>query len=372
MSFRFLHSADWQIGKPFARYGQTGALLRAARLDAIDRLAQAARQRGAFHVLVAGDVYDTETPDALTRRGPVERMRRHSDLHFWLMPGNHDPHRPGGLWQKLATDGLPSNVHLMLEAAPVTIAPNVVVLPAPLTTKHETRDLTAWWDKAATALGVVRIGLAHGGVREFRSEGESPNKIDPERKASAGLAYLGLGDWHRTQEVRPGLWYAGTPEPDRHNSQTEGAALLVELHQDGTLSGVERLLTGYHQWAEQILPVTDLQSLQDGIDQLVDRLGPRHVVRLRVEGMLDFAGHQVLEDALERLGAHVTHLEASRDDLAVRPSQDELEAVDFDGILRSVADDLLAEDTPLAQAALLRLWTLTQGPDRQPPVGSRS
>ena len=50
-------------------------------------------------------------------------------------------------------------------------------------------------------------------VVNFGSEGEATNPIDPARPAKAGLAYLGLGDWHRTLQVGPALWYAGTPEP---------------------------------------------------------------------------------------------------------------------------------------------------------------
>ena len=59
---RFIHTADWQIGKVFRRFGEREALFRQARLDAIDALGALAMREEAAHVLVAGDVYDMETP----------------------------------------------------------------------------------------------------------------------------------------------------------------------------------------------------------------------------------------------------------------------------------------------------------------------
>ena len=43
---RFLHTADWQIGKPFLRFGEKAEALRAARLDAVERLGELAVAEG--------------------------------------------------------------------------------------------------------------------------------------------------------------------------------------------------------------------------------------------------------------------------------------------------------------------------------------
>ena len=93
---RFIHTADWQIGKPFKQFGDRESVLRQARLVAIENIGQLAAKEGAAHVLVAGDVYDTEAPTPRTLLEPVERMRRFSDVQWHLLPGNHDPHRPKG------------------------------------------------------------------------------------------------------------------------------------------------------------------------------------------------------------------------------------------------------------------------------------
>ena len=67
MQFAFVHTADWQIGKRFGAFPpEKAAVLREERLRAVERVAEAARAAGAAAVLVAGDVFDSETvSDAL-------------------------------------------------------------------------------------------------------------------------------------------------------------------------------------------------------------------------------------------------------------------------------------------------------------------
>jgi DNA repair exonuclease SbcCD nuclease subunit len=71
---RVIHSADWQIGKVFRQFGAKEESLRQARLGAIERLGAHAKSNGVHHILVAGDVYDTEAPNSHTLRAPIERM----------------------------------------------------------------------------------------------------------------------------------------------------------------------------------------------------------------------------------------------------------------------------------------------------------
>jgi ribosomal protein S3AE len=53
---KIIHTADWQIGKPFAGIEDDykRALVRKERIDAVDRIADVAREEGAGLVLVAG------------------------------------------------------------------------------------------------------------------------------------------------------------------------------------------------------------------------------------------------------------------------------------------------------------------------------
>jgi hypothetical protein len=240
---RFIHSADWQIGKVFKQFGAKEESLRQARLNVIERLGDLALTNGARHVLVAGDVYDSDAPSPVRLRAPIERMKPFAEVHWHLLPGNHDPHRPEGVWDRLLQIGLPENVHLHLMPGAAALDERAFLLPAPLARKAESGDVTAWMDGATTPPGALRIGLAHGSVTNFGSEGEATNPIDPARPKSAGLEYLALGDWHRTLQIGPAAWYAGTPEPDRAGGQEEGTALLVDIPAAGASAAVAPITT---------------------------------------------------------------------------------------------------------------------------------
>ncbi|NJM35985.1 MAG: DNA repair exonuclease, partial [Rhodomicrobium sp.] len=335
---RFIHTADWQIGKAFKQLGEKEPVLQAARLDVIETIGQLAEEQGAANVLVAGDVYDTDSPSPTTLRAPLERMRRFPKIAWHLIPGNHDPHRPQGVWQRVRATGLPANIHLHLERAPVEIAPHVTLLPSPLFRKTEAGDVTAWMDAAATPEGAARIGLAHGSVTGFGTEGDAGNPIAPDRPAKAGLAYLALGDWHRTQRISGTVWYSGTPEPDLIDSQEDGTALLVELAGPSALPNVTPHITGRYLWKS----AEDMVGGDDDLAGLEKRLRAlpspsRTLLRLTLRGSLSLSGHARLDDCLAGIEAAFFSLTVQREALAVTPAEADLEAIAFDGVLSEAA-----------------------------------
>lgn len=344
---RFIHTADWQIGKVFKQFGSKEETLRQARLTAIERLGALARSCEASHILVAGDIYDNEAPNVITLRAPIERMKPFTGIHWHLLPGNHDPHRPEGVWDRVAQLGLPPHIHIHSKPEPFALSDGAFLLPSPLVRKNEYTDLTEWMDSAATPPGALRIGLAHGAVVNFDSESEAANSIDAARPSKAGLDYLALGDWHRTCQVAPAVWYAGTPEPDRAGGQERGTALLVNLQGNGSPPSVTPLSTGTYQWLTRTEKLSDEAELVDIERRLrAEQDLARLVLRLRLEGALALAAHAELQRLLIDLEAAVFHLDVNETALGVRPTQADLETIDFDGVLRRSADRLkaLADD----------------------------
>ena len=373
---RFIHSADWQIGKVFKQAGDKEAVLQAARLDVIETIGALAIREGAAHVLVAGDVYDTDSPKPANLRAPLERMRRFDKVSWHLLPGNHDPHRPQGLWDRMLATGLPANIHLHLDRRPIEIAPSVVLLPSPLFRKTEAGDVTAWMDDAATPEGALRIGFAHGSVTGFGIEGDAGNPIDPARPARAGLAYLALGDWHRTQQISPSVWYSGTPEPDLIDSQQDGKVLVVDCAGPGATPEVTEQTVGCYVWRsieETLAGDDDLGLLEARLRALPDP--PRTVLRLALRGALSLSGHAALEERLAGLEAAFFWLTTRREELSTTPTAADIEALDFDGVLSQVRQRLQARagDTALAlsdrktaEGALIELYgALTRAPRKR-------
>jgi DNA repair exonuclease SbcCD nuclease subunit len=365
---RVLHTADWQIGKPFLRFGEKSERLRAARLDAIENLGRLAQAEGVAHILVAGDVFDSEAPSRETLHAPIERMRAFSGIIWHLLPGNHDPHRPGGVWDRFRAIGHPDNLIVHVSTEPCALDPTCWLLPAPLTNKAETRDLTLAMESTPTPSGAIRIGLAHGTVVDFSgSDGDASNPIDPARPDRAGLSYLALGDWHRTQQINDRVWYAGTPEPDRHGSQTVGRALLVTIDAERAVPHIEERNTGTFCWQAADIAFTEPQQLSDFEAALRRDAEPlsRLILKLALSGAASLTVRKIIDEWIERLQAAVCHLDIDDSLLRVRPEDTDLESIDFDGVLRKVAEHLRNQindmtlpeaDRRVAEDALVTLY----------------
>ena len=368
MRFVFVHTADWQIGKRFGAFpSEKAAVLREERLRAVDRVAEAARAAGAETVLVAGDVFDSETiSDALTGT-LLSRLKAHPKLSWHLLPGNHDPARAGGVWEAIVGAGLPANVVVHTEPRPAELAPGVVLLPAPLTAKSTSRDPTAWMDAAATPAGTLRVGLAHGSVQGFGSEGDADVAIDPARAKAAGLSYLALGDWHGTTSISERVWYAGTPEPDRFPDNEPGHALVVTIEGASAAPKVERVATKHFTWARRQQTVENAQGL-DAVEAEFAQLGSaasRWLIDLRLQGMVTLFERAAIEARLSQLATQVFHLEAGLAGLHTKTAASDLEALGS-GVLGTVAQRLKTEaeggggQAEVAERALRKLFSIAR------------
>ena len=368
MGFRFIHTADWQIGKVFRFVdGAEMGGLQLARLEAITLIGKLADEHHVRHVLVAGDVYDHATPSTHTRNQVVERMRAYTSVQWHLLPGNHDPYQPNGLWDQLRRRGLPDNIHAHTESAGAIIEQDAaVLLPAPLQHRRTLNDPTAWMDNQPSEAGLIRIGLAHGAVFGFdTSEEQRANPIDPTRPQLARLDYLALGDWHGELQVNERCWYSGTPETDSFQTRGRGTALLVEIDGPNELPQVTPLSTGQYRWEslnERVEVLEDVSLLDHKLRNLSGDLN-HTLVDLRLSGALSLADLLHFEERIvEGAAAALYHLRIDREQLFPEPTDDDLDSIDPGGIVRAAADRLRAtieaggSDADLARAALHRLY----------------
>lgn len=364
MTFRFLHTADWQLGKSFANVpGDAGALLRQARFDAVRRLASLAHERGCHAVLVAGDAFDSAWPDARTLHGAIGAMRGFTGPWI-ILPGNHDPGGASDLWERVATLAGDLDLRLALKPAPMVLVDGrATVLPAPLSNRHAFEDPTAWMDSAETPAGSLRIGLAHGSVRDFGASEASPNLIDPARADKARLNYLALGDWHGLIEINPRTYYSGTPEPDRFSENDPGNALIVELAND-TPPNIEPVPTAAFGWQKLNL------SLADGAAAAVDRAErlvkssptpDKMLLALTLEGSIDLAGRAELQAAIDDWSARIAYLQVDDRGLRDAPSEADLAMLaQGSGVVAATASRLAGDETEQAALALRYLYDLAQ------------
>lgn len=330
---RFIHTADWQLGKPFGSFdGETRAALTEARFDAIGAVGSTAAAHNSQHVLVAGDVFDTEGPDDRTIVQALARMEGFA-CRWWLLPGNHDFARNGGLWDRVRSRQ-PKNVTVLAEREPVEMEEGVWLLPAPLIHRHTLDDPTAALDAMETPGSRLRIGLAHGSIRDFSTQGDAKNLIAPDRAARANLDYLALGDWHGTLKVDARTWYSGTPETDRFQRDEPGQCLIVDLA-PGTQARVEVHRTGRFQWLTRSWTVDDGDAFESECDALLGDCKPETTLaRLTLAGLVALSDKVAMTTRIEDdLRHRLRHLEVRDGDLVARPTDDDLSSLEAEGML---------------------------------------
>ncbi|MDX9700553.1 MAG: DNA repair exonuclease [Rhodocyclaceae bacterium] len=339
---RFIHTADWQIGRQYSRFAPDSAhALAEARLTTVERIASLASEEKVDAVLVAGDVFDTQTVADLTLRRLFNALAPYSGP--WVMiPGNHDAALAESVWTRaLRLGAVPANVHLALVPGVIELPEaGVAILAAPLTQRHTHGDLTAWFDGADTGPGLARIGLAHGSVEGVLAEDiDSPNPIAADRTARARLDYLALGDWHGAKRIDERTWYSGTPEQERFKDNGAGQVLLVTIEAPGALPQVEARPVGqfpWHQWRIDLTVATDL----DQFIQQLESLLPHSVLDLHITGQLDLSGHQRLQNALSVAEARQRSLTWDTADLRLEPTDEDIAALHADGFVGEVLAEL--------------------------------
>ena len=374
MTVRLLHTADWQLGKPFHGIdGDAAAILREARFAAVRRLAALAAEHAVDAVLVAGDAFDGNlVPDRVVDAmlGCLEGF-----TGPWVfLPGNHDPRLTECVWTRLRRrPGERTDVVLIEAPQPLPLAGGrLVVLPAPLLAKRTYEDLTAWMKGCGTPAGAVRVGLAHGSIQEHLPPGVEPsNPIEADRASSARLDYLALGDWHGTKRIDERTWYAGTPEPDRHHDNEPGHALLVEIDGPGAVPRVTRLATALHRWRALEVAFTGLGP-GEAAAYLAARLEAvevrqETVLALRLTGTVSLADRTAVDEILERAAARFRYLEVDDEGLLLEPGPADFADLRDGGVLDRVldrlADELGAGDPALRERAALALrlfWSLAR------------
>lgn len=363
MGVRFIHTADWQLGKPFGRfYDALSGRLSVERQEAITRIAAAARANKAPHVIVAGDVWDNAAPNNAVLRQPLDIISEHPDITWWLMPGNHDVDGADSLWDRVAAIA-PDNLRVLRTADPIEMAAGAWLLPAPWQRLHHGRDLTDWMDSAETPDGAVRIGVAHGSIKTFgtKHEGQSSDESDavipPDRAARATLDYLALGDWHARAAINSRTHYPGTPEPDRFKVGARGQVLLVEIDAPGAEPRVTDIQTAAFDW-----PVIDVRFRVGGMEETLKTItdsvqtgrAERHTLaEITVSGETTVQEWTAFETFIEDLSGRCAHLDLrGASTVTLKVVAEDIEALDAQGSVRQTAEALKArrEDPALSQA----------------------
>ncbi len=354
MTFRFLHTADWHIGKSFGGFSaDKRALLSDARMSMIERIANLAARLDIEHVFVAGDVFDSpKLADSIIRQ-TMHRLGQFKNVHWHLLPGNHDPAGERGIWDRVETLGRPSNVFVSIEPEVVTLRPDVALLTAPISNARSMEDPTARFASMPARQGAIRIGLAHGSVQQFGrgNDEEASILIAADRAERDGLDYLALGDWHGHKKISDRTNYSGTPEPENFVDNEPGFVLSVAIDGEGDVPRVERHQTGLYTWSRldyAFSGVAGPSGLLDALHDVKDN-GLRNLSRVRLSGTVSLSEAAALRTRLDELADIAFYLDINWDnvELAVGSADGELFV---DDRLSQLAEKLGRDDQDVADA----------------------
>ena len=368
MALRFIHASDLHIGRKFANIpqppdGNIRGRLMEARHGVISKLAQAAYDQGAEHILLAGDTFDTATPSPTVIRQALSAMGETPKVTWWLLPGNHDNLRDAEpLWEAIQRDA-PTNVVALMDAMPHDLGETATLLPCPIAYRSGASDPSEPLATMASDEGKLRIGLAHGGVTDFTDSGEA---ISADRDRTAQLDYLALGDWHGRLAVSDRVQYSGSPEQDRFKHGRRGVCLCIALDGPGAPPQVEEIETGTFLWSDAELSLHPRQDAAAALNAILPTTGRRDLLlRVRATGWAGLPDQEDLRKAAETCAPDFAHFELKTEALSTQYETADLDEIDRGGALRLAADRLLEEaeaenlsqeDREVAADALARLY----------------
>ena len=327
---RFVHTADWQLGKaPHYLAVEARARFSAARLDVISTIGELAVQEHCGFVVVCGDVFESNHIDRQMLVRALEKMRASPQISFYLLPGNHDPLNASSIFQSPTfKDHRPGNVTVLDATDLVEAAPGVELVAAPWRNKRPLTDLVDDACQGLEPTDAVRIAVGHGALDAMWPGANNPAHISLQRLEegieSGLIHYVALGDRHSTTATgRTGrVWYSGAPEPTDFDEEDPGNVLVVELDRERV--HVDSRQVGIWQFERRHWELgtgADLDALEDWLTGLTDK--ERTIVRVDLTGQVSVAQKVRLDKMLE----HHTDLLGSLD---IRNGQDPLAVIPDD------------------------------------------
>ena len=373
---RFVHSADWQLGRaPYFLSEEARARFSAARVEVIGAIAKLAVQEGCDFVVVCGDVFESNHIDRQVLVRALDKMRAAAGVEFFLLPGNHDPLDASSIFRSPTfKEHGPSNVTVLDGSEPVQAAPGVELIAAPWPNKRPLTDLVGEACESLETTDGFRVVCGHGAVDAMWPEVKDPAHISlerlEERIESGVIHYVALGDRHSTTDVGDTgkVWYSGAPEPTDFDEIEPGNALVVDLDRERVRvdrRGVGTWRFEHRDW--ELGTDLDIDALRDWLESPDNK--ERSIMRASLRGQVSVAQKARLDQMIDHYTDLLGGLEVrdGESGLAVIPDDADLDDFGVSGYAREALSDLSemaqsGDQAVIAQDALALLYRLTRVP----------
>ncbi len=228
--FKFVHTADWQLGAP----NQPLACQRP-----LAALVAAARAAQTQFIICAGDIFHKHNPDQQTKDYLLQTLLEHQDIFFAFLSGNHDYTSRDRTYTSLhyiallAKSKKITNAWVLEPNRSIAFKEVILWAPAnwedikqPLPFQKNGKHIIALWHGIVPGLN-IKNGIFDADVQQDSAAALQANAID----------YVALGDVHKQFQVNPRCYYSGALTQTSYVDDL--GALLVTL--DGTDYKVQKL-----------------------------------------------------------------------------------------------------------------------------------
>ncbi len=316
---RLLHTADVHLGARHADLGEQAAAQRERQFAAFRATVDLAVEERVDAVLIAGDLFDSNTQPRRSVERAAAELRRLADaaIRTVVIPGTHDVYDGASVYRAYdlaALAGLPADTDRLAVLTPDR--PDVVLGPLDLAvharvfaTKRAPRSPLAGFDVAGDDRASWHVGMVHGSLLIPGRTEHDEVVFTSEEVAATHLDYLALGHWHSTQRGQAGatLWaYSGAPEPVAVDQDRAGNVLLVTLAErdGGRHVDVEERRVGRTRFDRLDVDAAAVGSQPALVERLAALADPDLVLDVRLIGVrpddLDLAPDEVERELAER------------------------------------------------------------------------
>lgn len=304
---KVIHCADVHLDSKLSANldGRNARLRQQEILNTFLRMIDYAAQNGVSAILIAGDLFDTGRARAGTRNAVEDAIRKHPDIDFYLLRGNH-----GAAGLPDASEEAPENLKLFGEEWTSYVlnpegAGNIVLTGAELTAEGAGRlygGLVLDYDK-------FNIVMLHGQQSNYAGRNKAEVVALGELK-NKGIDYLALGhvhEYHAEELDKRGKWcYSGCLEGRGYDECGEHGFVLLDINEEN--------LQWEHGWipfagrrlhALQV-DVTGCRTSPEMADRVCDALAeadfsPKDMVKVTLAGRVDVTCEKDADFVLKKL-----------------------------------------------------------------------
>ncbi len=316
---RLLHTADIHLGARHADLGEQAAAQRERQFAAFRATVNLAIDERVDAVLVAGDLFDSNTQPKRSVERVAAELRRLVDagIRTVLIPGTHDVYDGASVYRAYdlpAMAGVPRDsdaVVVLTPDRPDVVLPtlDLVVHGRVFATKRAPHSPLAGLDAGRDDRATWHVGMVHGSVLIPGRTEDDEVVVTSEEIAATHLDYLALGHWHSTQRGQAGstLWaYSGAPEPVAVDQDQAGNVLLVTLAErdGGRHVGVEERRVGRTRFDRLDIDAAVIGSQPALVERAAALADPDLILDVRLIGIrpddLDLAVDEVERELADR------------------------------------------------------------------------